>query len=181
MILGLSAGFHDAGATLVDKKGNILFAGHSERYSGIKNDANLNRELIDDAMNYGRPTSIAWYENDGAVNPSFSSQGVVNATAVHVADIDSDGDLDIISASHDDDTVAWYESDVASNNDVGVYAQVDDDYTATSGSVTFSAGETVKTFTVTVKEDLIPENNEAVQVVYLIQLMQQLMTALVPY
>jgi len=63
MILGLSAGFHDAGATVVDRKGNILFAGHSERYSGIKNDKNLNQELIDDAMSYGRPTSVAWYEN----------------------------------------------------------------------------------------------------------------------
>ena len=39
MILGLSAGFHDAGATLIDNQGNILFAGHAERYSGIKNDA----------------------------------------------------------------------------------------------------------------------------------------------
>ena len=34
-----------------------------ERYSGIKNDANLNQELIDDAISYGTPTSIAWYEN----------------------------------------------------------------------------------------------------------------------
>ena len=49
MILGLSAGFHDAGATVIDKKGNILFAGHAERYSGIKNDAYLNKKLIDDA------------------------------------------------------------------------------------------------------------------------------------
>ena len=63
MILGLSAGFHDAGATLIDKQGNIVFAGHAERYSGIKNDANLNQELIDDALSYGKPTSIAWYEN----------------------------------------------------------------------------------------------------------------------
>ena len=45
-------------------------------------------------------------------------------------------------------------------------AQVDDDYTAISStSVTFAPGETVKTFTVTVKEDLIPENDEAVQFV----------------
>ena len=63
MILGLSAGFRDAGATLTDKKGNILFAGHAQRYSGIKNDANLTQELIDDAISYGTITSIAWYEN----------------------------------------------------------------------------------------------------------------------
>ena len=31
MILGLSAGFHDAGAALVDINGDIVFAGHAER------------------------------------------------------------------------------------------------------------------------------------------------------
>ena len=58
MILGLSAGSPDV-TTLIDKKGNILFAGHVQRYSGIKNDANLNQELIDDAISYGTPASIA--------------------------------------------------------------------------------------------------------------------------
>jgi len=62
MILGLSAGFHDAGATLINR-GDILFAGHAERYSGVKNDANLNAELIKDALGYGLPSSVAWYEN----------------------------------------------------------------------------------------------------------------------
>ena len=47
-ILGLSAGFHDAGATLISNQGKVLFAGHAERYSGIKNDANLNDALIED-------------------------------------------------------------------------------------------------------------------------------------
>jgi carbamoyltransferase len=62
MILGLSAGFHDAGATLVQCNGKILFAGHAERYSGVKNDPHLNKELIEDALSYGEPTQIAWYE-----------------------------------------------------------------------------------------------------------------------
>ena len=63
MILGLSAGFHDAGATLISNQGKVLFAGHAERYSGVKNDANLNDELIEDACSYGEPNHIAWYEN----------------------------------------------------------------------------------------------------------------------
>ena len=62
-ILGLSAGFHDAGATLINHRGDILFAGHAERYSGIKNDPNLNDALIEDACSYGEPNNIAWYEN----------------------------------------------------------------------------------------------------------------------
>jgi predicted NodU family carbamoyl transferase len=30
-ILGISAGFHDAAASVINTKGEILFAGHSER------------------------------------------------------------------------------------------------------------------------------------------------------
>ena len=66
--------------------------------------------------------SIAWYENDGKVNPTWSGTTIASnadkAYDIHIADIDNDGDLDIISASHDDDKVAWYESDVASNNEL---------------------------------------------------------------
>ena len=32
-ILGISAGFHDASAAVINTNGEILFAGHSERYS----------------------------------------------------------------------------------------------------------------------------------------------------
>ena len=38
-ILGISAGFHDAAVTLIRNDGEIVFAGHSERYSKKKNDA----------------------------------------------------------------------------------------------------------------------------------------------
>ena len=38
-ILGISAGFHDAAATVISPDGEILFAGHAERYSKKKNDA----------------------------------------------------------------------------------------------------------------------------------------------
>ena len=33
----------------------------------------------------------------------------------HVADMDGDGDMDIVSASENDDTIAWYENDGAAN------------------------------------------------------------------
>ena len=39
MIIGYSNGFHDAGMAVVDN-GNILYAGHAERYSRVKNDKN---------------------------------------------------------------------------------------------------------------------------------------------
>lgn len=61
-ILGISAGFHDAAATVIDEQGNILFAGHSERYSRIKNDPNLCRAMLDDIMDCGPIHHVAYYE-----------------------------------------------------------------------------------------------------------------------
>ena len=60
-ILGISALSHDAAVSLVED-GEILFAGHAERYSRKKNDSELNKDLIDSAMKFGEPDVIAWYE-----------------------------------------------------------------------------------------------------------------------
>lgn len=40
----------------------ILFAGHAERYSKEKNDWYTNQELWDDALDWGKPDAIAYYE-----------------------------------------------------------------------------------------------------------------------
>jgi carbamoyltransferase len=61
-ILGISAGFHDAAVSIIDSQGNIVFAAHSERYSGTKNDANICRELMDEVMNYSPIHHVAYYE-----------------------------------------------------------------------------------------------------------------------
>ena len=57
---------------------------------------------------------IAWYENDGQLSPTFTahiiSTDAGGANSVHAADLDNDGDLEIISGSHDDDKIAWYEN-----------------------------------------------------------------------
>lgn len=50
--LGYSNNFHDAGVSLIDNNGNILFAGHSERYSKIKHDKDLNVNIIYDMLKY---------------------------------------------------------------------------------------------------------------------------------
>ena len=78
-ILGISAGFHDAAATVIDQQGDILFAGHSERYSKQKNDANLCLELIQDAVNYGGELNhVAYYERPWLkqLRQLYSGQGV---------------------------------------------------------------------------------------------------------
>lgn len=65
-ILGISAGFHDAAATVISSQGDVLFAGHAERYSKIKHDPNLNSALIADAISHGHPDQIAYYERPWA-------------------------------------------------------------------------------------------------------------------
>ena len=59
--LGLSAGFHDAAATLIRSDGEIIFAGHAERYSKKKNDANIAAGLLKELAGYPIDT-IAYYE-----------------------------------------------------------------------------------------------------------------------
>jgi carbamoyltransferase len=64
-ILGISSMFHDASVTVVED-GKILFAAHAERYSKKKNDAFLNREMIREALSYGKPDHIALHEKSWA-------------------------------------------------------------------------------------------------------------------
>ena len=61
IILGINETSHDASVSLI-KDGEILFAGHSERYSKEKNDWYVNDNLIKDALQYGTPDHIAYYE-----------------------------------------------------------------------------------------------------------------------
>jgi len=57
---------------------------------------------------------IAWYENlsgDGDFGSTrLISYDANRPTSVLAADVDGDGDQDVVSASHDDDTIAWYEN-----------------------------------------------------------------------
>jgi carbamoyltransferase len=59
--LGMVSLGHDASVALVEDS-EILFAGHAERYSRVKNDGNANKLLIEEALTYGRPDKIIWYE-----------------------------------------------------------------------------------------------------------------------
>jgi carbamoyltransferase len=50
--VGISCGYHDAALTVIGSTGNILFAGHAERYGDNKHTPNLNMGIIDDARKY---------------------------------------------------------------------------------------------------------------------------------
>ncbi|WP_298511586.1 T9SS type A sorting domain-containing protein [uncultured Kordia sp.] len=57
---------------------------------------------------------IAWYENTDGLG-TFGAQQIIstmvdNPLSVYTADIDGDGDLDVLSASIYDNKIAWYEN-----------------------------------------------------------------------
>lgn len=61
-ILGVNETTHDAAVAIIED-GEILFAGHAERYSKEKNDWFTNDELIDDCLYMGgSPDRVAYYE-----------------------------------------------------------------------------------------------------------------------
>ena len=61
--------------------------------------------------------TLKWFENDGGATPSFVERIISEkreaAFDVVPADIDGDGDLDVLAVTATDDTVAWYENDGA--------------------------------------------------------------------
>ena len=58
---GISALSHDAALAVV-KDRQLVFASHSERYSRVKNDKYLNVQLLHEALAYGAPDRICYYE-----------------------------------------------------------------------------------------------------------------------
>jgi len=95
IILGINETSHDASVSLI-KDGEILFAGHAERYSKKKNDWYVNDSLIKDALQYGRPDHIAYYEKpllkasrlalrggSGEWKPRFNIDGIPRKSFSH--------------------------------------------------------------------------------------------------
>lgn len=68
--------------------------------------------------------SLSWFENDGS--PAVGAWGTANVipstvngpSAVFAADVDRDGDTDVVAASTNNDQIAWYE-----NNGSGTFTE----------------------------------------------------------
>ena len=95
IILGINETSHDASLSLI-KDGKILFAGHAERYSKQKNDWYINDSLVNDALSYGVPDAIAYYEKpllkasrlllkggSGEWKPRFNIDGIPRKSFKH--------------------------------------------------------------------------------------------------
>lgn len=61
-ILGINETTHDAAVSVIED-GKILFAAHAERYSKEKNDWYTNSAILEEALSYGKPDQIAYYED----------------------------------------------------------------------------------------------------------------------
>lgn len=59
---GISGSSHDA-ALAVFRDGDLVWAAHSERFTAKKNDPDLSAEMISEALEWGEPQQIYWYEN----------------------------------------------------------------------------------------------------------------------
>ena len=62
IIWGVSSESHNASLSVLSDD-TFLFASESERFSGIKNDPHLNDEILNYALQFGKPELICWYEN----------------------------------------------------------------------------------------------------------------------
>jgi len=61
--IGISNNFHDAGMSVINSNGDILFAAHSERYSKRKHDKDLCLTLVEDALKYSSDDiQVHYYE-----------------------------------------------------------------------------------------------------------------------
>lgn len=66
ILWGVSALHHDAALCVIEKDGNnfyFRYASHSERFSRVKNDIYLSSEQIEEALAFGVPDEVFWYEN----------------------------------------------------------------------------------------------------------------------
>ena len=62
IIWGVSALFHDAGLSVIEDN-KLVFGAHSERYSGKKHDKHLHKDMLVEAIKFGHPDHVVWFEN----------------------------------------------------------------------------------------------------------------------
>ncbi|MGK4567116.1 FG-GAP repeat domain-containing protein [Flavobacterium sp. 3HN19-14] len=88
---------------------NVIVSNAEETNSVLVTD--INGDNTNDIV-YTETNEIGWFSNDGSgnfSNPQVITNKAFNVRSVITADLDGDGKKDIISASQDDDKVAWYK------------------------------------------------------------------------
>ncbi len=109
----------------------LLFGSRTTEVFTTDVDGDGDADLVRASYSYDR---ISWFENtDGA--GSFGSEQIIatgadGAGSVFAADLDGDGDSDVLSASYNDDRIAWYEN----TDGAGGFGSAQDISTAADGA-----------------------------------------------
>jgi len=95
--------------------GSKQFVSTSTSFANSVDAADLDGDGDLDALASGTgQAQIAWHENTdglGSFGPGqVVTTEVVSASHIHAVDLDGDGDVDVLSSSYGDDTIAWYEN-----------------------------------------------------------------------
>jgi carbamoyltransferase len=115
---GISANSHDA-ALAVFSHDKLVFASHSERYSGNKNDRDLCKELVAAAKQFGYPERVYWYEKPfkKTLRQLIAGQGWKRC----------DNDIEIYMARYEVDSPIVYTNHHHSHAAAGYYTSGFDD------------------------------------------------------
>lgn len=115
IIWGISANSHNASLAVFDRD-DLIFASDSERYSKIKNDPDLNMDLISEALALGgEPELICWYENPykKILRQLIAGQGlkfVENNVSRYLRQYDIKGDIKYQNHHHSHAAAGYYTS-----------------------------------------------------------------------
>ncbi|MBZ0171359.1 MAG: VCBS repeat-containing protein, partial [Phycisphaerales bacterium] len=98
---------------------SLLTGGAAVSHADLDGDGDL-----DIASAWGVSDIVAWFENDGGVDPQFTKHEIANelrdTVAVLTVDLDADGDIDIITQTTSanlpsENLLIWYENDGAAD------------------------------------------------------------------
>ncbi len=98
-------------------------------------DSDGNRDILVDGINV--PPGLSWYKNedgqgDYRLAPPFVAAHISSGISSHAADLDSDGDMDILYSTQGGDQVAWSENLDGSGTFINVRIINDDEDEANS-------------------------------------------------
>jgi carbamoyltransferase len=111
---GISANSHDAAlAVFADEK--LVFASHSERFSKVKNDRDLNKELVMHARRFGDPDRVYWYEQPfkKTLRQLWAGQGWKgrdNNIEIYLARYEITAPVEYVSHHHSHAAAGYYTS-----------------------------------------------------------------------
>jgi len=111
---GISANSHNAALAVFDDD-KLVFASESERFSGLKNDAHLNRKLVSYAKRFGEPSRVYWYEKPllKTMRQFFAGQGwnrLENNIEIYLARHEIDAPVSYTGHHHSHAAAGYYTS-----------------------------------------------------------------------